>query len=134
MTRQRHWQSFQRRKHALAVDVCVQWSCACMLFIMISGSPPFGHAAAGDWWFDAIRANRLDLFWDAHEREGMVFPAAAKGTLTSPTENLVVSARLDCTGFVVTRCAVSFVKCYVLRLCSSSIIATHTNSSSCTHL
>lgn len=54
-----------------------QWACGVVLFIMHAGFPPFEKASRGDWWFDALSAGRVDLFWTAHERTA-VFPDVLK--------------------------------------------------------
>ncbi len=44
------------------------WSVGILLFIMLSGNPPMCYAHTSDWWFRAIYCNRVDRFWQAHER------------------------------------------------------------------
>mmetsp|Transcript_16594 Transcript_16594/g.23308 ORF Transcript_16594/g.23308 Transcript_16594/m.23308 type:complete len:488 (+) Transcript_16594:53-1516(+) len=44
------------------------WACGVILFIMLSGFPPFQKADHTDWWFDKLKSNRHHLFWRAHSR------------------------------------------------------------------
>jgi tRNA A-37 threonylcarbamoyl transferase component Bud32 len=44
------------------------WSAGVVVFIMITGNPPFQLAARTDWWFNAIATNNVDRFWRAHLR------------------------------------------------------------------
>jgi len=48
---------------ASAADV---WSCGVVLFLMVSGAPPYQVARASDWWFDKLAKQKYDLFWKAH--------------------------------------------------------------------
>jgi hypothetical protein len=53
----------------------------------------------GDWWFDAIRNNRHDLFWQAHERSH-AFPVGAKDLINrmfraTPTDRIAMSTILE---------------------------------------
>jgi len=40
-----------------------------ILFILLSGFPPFKQTENSDWWFDKIDKGKNDLFWMAHERK-----------------------------------------------------------------
>jgi len=44
------------------------WSCGVVVFIMLTGNPPFQIAGKGDWWFNAISTGNVDRFWRAHMR------------------------------------------------------------------
>jgi len=44
------------------------WSAGVVLFNMLVGSSPFGTAAPGDWFFNAIACKRHDQFWATHQR------------------------------------------------------------------
>jgi FAD/FMN-containing dehydrogenase len=45
-----------------------------VLFIMLSGNPPFQMARPGDWWFNQFLENRPDRFWKSHKRYSPHFP------------------------------------------------------------
>lgn len=52
------------------------WSSGVVLFIMLTGFPPFQIANSKDWWFKAISLGSFNAFWAAHERTATISPTA----------------------------------------------------------
>jgi len=53
------------------------WSIGVVLFIMLSGNPPFQLADRSDWWFKQLCTNRPERFWKAHLSYYPNFPRQA---------------------------------------------------------
>ncbi len=51
--------------HGASVDM---FATAIILFIMITGHPPFSKAEPSDPFYRLLCANRADLFWKAHSK------------------------------------------------------------------
>jgi serine/threonine protein kinase len=62
------------------------FSAGIILFIMLSGYPPFQYATKQDWWFNKIITGRHSLFWKAHERSAY-FSDSAKDLLNKILTN-----------------------------------------------
>lgn len=44
------------------------FAAAVILFVMVTGHPPFGKAEVADPYYKCIAANRGDLFWTTHSK------------------------------------------------------------------
>lgn len=56
------------------------FSSGVILFIILSGFPPFRQTNGDDWWFEKIMSGRWHLFWQAHERKAQ-FSDSAKALI-----------------------------------------------------
>ena len=55
-----------------------------VLFSMLLKNLPFHFAGKGDWWYNAIKHDRYDLFWAAHQHPpAPLISAAAQDVLNS---------------------------------------------------
>jgi serine/threonine protein kinase len=52
------------------------FSCGVILFIILTGFPPFQAPLATDWWFHKLMTKQHDLFWQAHCRSAFFTPEA----------------------------------------------------------
>jgi serine/threonine protein kinase len=57
------------------------WAAGMLLFIMISGVPPWGEY--GDWYYNAWTGGKQADFWRWHEQYGHPFTAPARELLTA---------------------------------------------------
>jgi len=57
------------------------WSAGVVIFIMITGNPPFQLATRSDWWFNALATGNVDRFWRAHMRSAPNISAEARDFL-----------------------------------------------------
>lgn len=76
------------------------WSAGVIIFILVTGHPPFEIAAHRDWWFRAVAEGDYSIFWQSHCKDGAKIPKEAKQLLermlvADPEERAQVSDLLS---------------------------------------